>query len=386
MIAYNRQTLDNLTIQEEAATAFRKDCIDKDTYLAIKQAHQVNFYTPNSMIRIGLFILTSIIIIFSLGLISLAALDHTSAFTTIFIFFGIACYGALELFIKEKKVYQAGIDDALLWAAMLFFAGSTVFDKEFSATTYSLLALLLTLLATLRFGGIVTAAATYLAFLASLFCILMEIGGFMQVILPFLIMLVSSGVYIITRKAASKQSFRHYKHCLIVVEVLSLISLYLAGNYFVVRELSNEMFNMNLQPGQSIPGGWIFWILTFVIPPVYLYLGIRKKDAILLRTGLVLLAVIIFTIRQYHHVLPLETMMVLAGIIMTVGAWALIKYLHAPKHGFTYLETDEPGLADKLKIESLIIAQTFTPGPQGPASDVTFGGGTGGGGGASGEY
>jgi hypothetical protein len=101
---------------------------------------------------------------------------------------------------------------------------------------------------------------------------------------------------------------------------------------------------------------------------------------------MILLAAIVFTVRYYHSIMPLETAMVLAGLALILTAWGLIRYLKAPRRGFTYEEPETPSLADKLRLESLIIAQTYTPAAHTPGNDMNFGGGSGGGGGASGDY
>ena len=169
-----------------------------------------------------------------------------------------------------------------------------------------------------------------------------------------------------------------------LIEISSLISLYAAGNYFIVSELSNDMFNLQLQPGETIPFGWIYWIFTILVPPLYLLVGIRKKNIILLRTGLILLAAIVFTVRYYHTILPVEYVMSIAGIIILPAAYLLLKRLQEPVYGFTSKKFTSKNEIDKLQLESLLLAQTFKPGID---QDVTkFGGGSFGGGGASADY
>ncbi|SEW54438.1 hypothetical protein [Chitinophaga arvensicola] len=389
MLAYNSQTLDNLEIKEAAEKALRKDCISAATYKAIETAHPVNFYTPNPIIKVGLFILTTIIVSFSLGLLTLMLLEaikNESGFAGLCIFAGLACYGALELFIREKKLFRAGVDDALLWSALGLICSSAFITNHPSVETVLGLVFITTFVATLRFADMVVASVCYLAFLGLIFNIAVKLGPAAKIITPFLIMGISLAVYIAAKKIAAYHFSRHYHHCLTAISVLSLLTLYLAGNYFVVRELSDAMFDLQLKEGESIPGALFFWIYTVVIPVVYLYLGIRHKNAVLLRTGMILLAAIVFTIRYYHSVMPLETAMTLGGLVLTVAAWALIRYLKEPKHGFTYEESEDPSLADKLRLESLIIAQTYTPGAQPAGNDMQYGGGSGGGGGASGDY
>jgi Ca2+/Na+ antiporter len=169
--------------------------------------------------------------------------------------------------------------------------------------------------------------------------------------------------------------------------VVALVCLYAAGNYFVVREASVAMFNLNLAEGQSIPFGWLFWIFTVAIPIACIVRGLQNKDAVLLRVGLLLVAAIVFTVRYYYHMVPAETAMVIGGMIFIVLAYALIKYLHEPKYGFTYKEQQDKFFMDKLQVESLVIAQTFA-GPAAPSADsgTQFGGGSGSGGGAGAEF
>ncbi|MBK6634698.1 MAG: hypothetical protein IPG38_10605 [Chitinophagaceae bacterium] len=163
-----------------------------------------------------------------------------------------------------------------------------------------------------------------------------------------------------------------------------LICFYAAANYYVVREMSNSMFNLGLKENESIPFGWLFWIFTILIPLVYILGGVQKKDAVLLRVGLIAVAAIVFTVRYYHTVLPVEIVMLLGGIILITVSYALTKWLVQPKNGFTSAEISKRYIIDKMNIEALVIAETF--GSNLPANDSKFGGGSFGGGGASGEY
>lgn len=389
MLAYNSQTLDNLEIREEAEKALRKNCISVDTYKAITTAHPVNLYTPNPMIRVGLFILTCIIVCFSLGLLTLMMLGmvkNERNISGIGIFAGLLCYGALELFVRAKNLFRAGVDDALLWSALLLLCVSIGFAGLNDNKVYPLVVFLITLTATLRFADMMVAGVSYLALLSAIFYQTVLLGNGGKIVVPFIMISISLGIYVLVRRWMKNKVFRHYQNCLTVVSVLSLATLYLAGNYYVVRELSNMLFDLEHVENPGIPGGWFFWIWTTVVPLIYIALGIRSKDAILLRTGMILIAAIVFTVRYYHHIMPLETAMVVGGLLLTAGAWALIRYLKTPRNGFTYAAPEDPSLADKLKIESLVIAQTYTPGSTGPVTNTQFGGGSGGGGGASGEY
>jgi membrane protein YdbS with pleckstrin-like domain len=118
---------------------------------------------------------------------------------------------------------------------------------------------------------------------------------------------------------------------------------------------------------------------------VYLTLGIFKKDSILLRVGLILIAAIVFTVRYYYSILDAEILMIAGGATMILLAWLLTRYLQTPKFGFSSEEGDSKNVMDKLHIESLILAETFSQQPS-AGDDQQFGGGDFGGGGASDDF
>lgn len=382
MIAYNKQDLRNAMIQEEAEAACRKECITKEEYRHIKTLYPSRLYTPNPFIRIGLFLLTTLVVGFAAGLLSYMVLPGLTSDESIggaVLFYAALCYAALEISIREKHHYMSGVDDALAWcAAGLALTGcALIWDFDPGSVGCYLLILVLGAFFALRFLNMGMGLVAFAGLIGTVFYALVyAVPGWM----PFIIMAVSAGVYLAARKYAGSP---HYAPALQLLEVAALVMLYLAGNYFVVLETGRDMYGTE---GDTMPAGWLFWLLTGLIPMAYICAGIRKKDKILLRTGLVLVAAIVFTIRYYHSVMPLEVAMALGGSAMILLAYALIQYLKTPKHGFTNEATDEAETLKGLQIaESLIIAQTFRETPQ-PDGQFEFGGGTTGGGGAGSDY
>ncbi|MFT3908623.1 MAG: hypothetical protein QM737_04310 [Ferruginibacter sp.] len=386
MIAYNKIWLNNLFVQEEAGIACDENCITKEELDNINARHPAGFYTSNFFIRIGLFILTKIIMTFSLGLIALISLDaieKTAGGLTIF--FALLSFGALEYFIHEKKHFRSGVDDALLWGgAIALFCGACI-PNNFDATGLCILAFFITAICTVRYADRLMAAVCFISFLGIVFFICSKAGSFAKAILPFVIMAISLTTYLIVKKINKREVFSVYAGCTLIIEIISLLILYTAGNYLIVRELSNTMFDLKLQPTQSLPFGFLFWIFTIIIPLIYLFLGIRKKDTVLLRVGLLLIAAIVFTVRYYYSIMAPEILMTISGTAMIIIAWALTRYLSVPKYGFTEQELSTRHVLDKMNIESLVIAQTFSQQTQ-QTGETKFGGGSFGGGGASGDF
>lgn len=388
MIAYNREWLDNAALQQDVEHAFQEQCISAEEMQRIHAAYPVGFYSPNPYIRVGLFLLTAVIVLFSLGLFLLIFLRGIDdAWRAMLIFFGLAVYGALELFIKEKKHYRSGVDDGLLWTSAALLTFAFTFETNISPWVNCALIFVIAACFTLRFADMIMSAVAVLAFLSMLFYLYLLTGNIARATAPFVLMAASLLIYLLAQRCSKNEEWRHYAHCCTSAEITSLITLYLSGNYFVVRELSNEMFGLQLLPGQSIPAGWLFWTITIVLPIIYMVLGIQKKDMLLLRTGLLLSAVSSYTVRHYYSIMSIEAVMTLAGLFIIGISYAFIRYLNTPKHGFAYHPVNRDHLFERLQAESLIITESFTPpATTPPATGIKFGGGSGGGGGAEGVW
>lgn len=387
MIAYKHEWLDNLYFRKESFEALEENCITEEEYVSIHTKYPVGFYTPNIFIRIGLFILTLIILLFSFGLLILiSSTNLDSGLGRLAIFFAVLCFIALELMIHFKHHYRSGVDDGLLWGGAVALLCGICLPNDFKELTICIIVFVISFIGSIRYTDKLMIAVAYFSMLGIVFYCCIEMGYHAKTVVPFIVMAISLMIYYLSMLTRVKKDTTHYKECLQTLEIMALISLYAAGNYFVVRELSNEMFNMHLQPGESIPLGWIFWIFTIAIPVIYLVRGIQIKDTTLIRVGLLLLAAIAFTVRYYHTILPLETMMTIGGIILLAIAYVLMKWLHQPVKGFTSQEIVTKNKNDIMQLEALILLQTFKPVPGTDTNVPKFGGGNFGGGGASGDF
>ena len=385
MIAHNRQSLDNRDIQQQAAEALAKTVITQTEYDRIREAYPFKLYTPNAFIRIGLFLLTVLAVACGLGLFMLINMSAgDKALGIILIFWGVAAYAGLEFFIYTRGVYRAGVDDALLWmAGGLLFGGINLLEYNISPTLESLMIFLLAGWGVLRYADRLMALVAYGGLISLIFHLTITFGSFGSAILPFVVMAVSVIAYILFTSLSTVESLRHYHTCLLLLRMAALLSFYLSGNYYVVQNINASLH------GETAPValGWLWWIFTCIVPVAYIVAGIRKKDAILLWTGLGLVAGAVFTIRYYYHVLPAELAMIAGGSILIVGAYGLIRYLHMGRNGFTSMAPDEPHILEHLPIESLILTETFRSVATPPTDQAgRFGGGSGGGAGASGTY
>lgn len=223
----------------------------------------------------------------------------------------------------------------------------------------------------------------YGAFLCIIFYTVGQWGPVARALLPFLVMGLSIGCYFLFTRLHADTTLRHYRSCLQLLRIASLLSLYAAGNYYVVRE-TNALLSGRSGP---VAIGWLWWLLTFLIPFGYIVKGLRRKDVLFLWTGMALVAASIVTFRYYYHLFPTESVMVIGGILLIAGIYGITRYLRTPRNGFTVAAPDHPHPMADLPVEALIIAESFKGITAQPADGgARFGGGDTGGGGAGGQY
>jgi len=82
MIAYNKIWLNNLRVQNDVKENLERGFITAGEFKNIKDKYPVGFYTPGLFARLGLFILTIIVITFAEGIISLLFASASDLFDT----------------------------------------------------------------------------------------------------------------------------------------------------------------------------------------------------------------------------------------------------------------------------------------------------------------
>ncbi|MDO6433104.1 hypothetical protein Q4E93_21020 [Flavitalea sp. BT771] len=382
MNAYKPGAFDHHHIHSQATEALQKGVIDKATHDRIVEAYPDTLYTPNFFVRMGLFLLAVLAAACGSGLLALMGLSSETAFRAMVIIAGFGTIAALELFIQRRSPFRAGLDDGLLYAAVcLIYFGITFETQNFGPTLECLILLVIALVCSIRYVDALMGLVAYGAFLGFIYSNAVHWGDTGRALLPFILMIASLAPRPLLNKLVRREVALPWRYTLHLLQAATLVTFYLAGNYYVVRE-ANALISGVSGP---IPMAWLWWTLTVLTPFVYITWGIRKKDPIFLWVGMALVTAAVFTFRYYYHVLPAELAMVIAGVVLIVLAYLLIRYLRIPRNGFTSAPADEPHPLDTPLVEGLIVAETFQP--QQPAdAGLQFGGGSGGGGGAGGEY
>jgi hypothetical protein len=323
------------------------------------------------------------------GILSLMALgvDEGDTFLSICcIFFGISSFFFLEkVFIESNHHYKSGVNEALIYHSCCFTIGGIMGVSDFDAHVGLFACFIILTFAAIRYLDLVCTIAATLSFAGVLFYEFYNIGGIFQQIIPFVFLIFFTPLYFFVKRLKRKSELKFWSNNLLIVEGLSLLFIYVAGNYLVVRELSVEMMDLNLEEGADIPFAFIFYALTVLIPLAYLYFGIKNKDIVLIRVSLIVIAFSVFTFKYYYSLGHPEITLTVAGLILLAISILLLNYLKTSKHGFTR----ENLLTEKwasMNAEAFIISQTMGGNQVTVKEEFKGGGGGFGGGGATGGY
>ncbi|MBB6499613.1 hypothetical protein [Pedobacter cryoconitis] len=397
MIIYNKIWLANLSVQQQLRPALDSGELSKDEFKNIEAAYPVGFYSPNIFVRVGLFILTNIIAVVFGCLLTYMLLDSDLIKSPVWYFFlGLFCYIVLEFVVRRENHFRSGADDALTWiSAGLILAGFLIllanrfplYDSNSITKLYwtAGIVFLLSSYYTIRFTDSLMAIMSFLSLVFFAAVLWYNSSAFGAATLPFLVILLSGIIYYFSLTKTKQPALIYYQHCISLVQITSLVTLYLSGNYYVVQKLGTELYGYTTIGPYKVPYPVFFWPWTILVPFIYTGAGVYRKNVILLRTGLILIAIAAVTFKSYYHVLPIEGTLVLIGIVTLGGSYWLIRYLKMPKHGFTYEELAAETIPGGINVESLIIASTqLEDTPKGTQSP--FGGGDFGGGGSSSDF
>lgn len=384
--AYNPTWLRNLEIVKEAKSWRNHNLISPEQFKAIAEQYPSNFYHPNLMIRILLFVASFIGLCGIIGLLALMfdeLIDEQYTACVLGVMLGIGLIAIADrVAIAQKNHYKSGISELLIYAGLgCFILGFTGFADWNNERLTWLVCLVSLSFAAYRYIDLICTAAAMFTLAGYIFFELYIIGGIIQNLIPVVFILLFTPIYFFIRKLKSKPEWQPWEYPLIILEAMSAMLIYAAGNYFIVREMSQELMGFYLEDGQDIPFAFIFYGLTVIIPLLYLYFALKNKDIVLLRVSLIAIAFSVFTFKYYFSLNRPEFSLTLAGVVILGITLYLFRYLRTPKHGYTREQLLSEKWAD-TNAQAFIVSQTLGGNTiaEGVKGDVGGGGAFSGGG------
>jgi uncharacterized membrane protein YgcG len=383
--AYNTEWLQNLDVIKTAREWADSNFISEEQLDAISESHPVGFFHPNFFIRILLFVATLVALAGATALLFMMFSSYTAErFSVLAFVLGGAGILLMEMFVKSKNHYKSGVTEAVLYYSEGFLIGGVVAMTEGNEYAITIACIVVFLFAAVRYIDLVSTAAAMFSFAYLIFLTLYDLGGILQNIIPFVMIVLFLPLYFQLRGMRFNDRFELWEQSIILGEALALLAVYAGGNYFVVREMSVSMMYLDIAPGDDIPFAFVFYALTVVIPLACLYYGIRLKDFVLLRVSLALLAFSVFTFKYYYSTGHHEITLTVGGVVLIGAALWLFRFLRTPRKGYTHQQLKVEKWAES-NAEAFVISQTMG-GNVAPEKGFEGGGGAFGGGGASGTF
>jgi len=387
MIVYDKNRLDNEVLVDEADTLYKGGFISKEQKKIIEKELTVLKSQNNILVRIGFFLLGSLLYGSICAAISLFGLSGEHFFFQICCYiFAIVGFAGTEI-LANQNYHNHGLDDAFALGALLNVGIAIAVTTDGYEMMIALFVAIAALFLFIRYLHVLSMLVFCFSVTAFLFYVMFEFGDVGKAILPFVAMIFAGIFYFITKKTIQKLKENYYYNGLLLANSFCLVLFYFSCNYLVVRELSGELLGTEVKPGKDIPFALFFYLFTFIVPIFYFFQALKTKDRIMLWLSFLAIAFSIYTIRFYYSVLPIEVALTIGGIVLFAIAYFSIKKLKEKESGLTF-KPDRINHSDNfLNAEALVVASTFGIKPEMKTdSPMEFGGGGFSGGGSEGNF
>lgn len=387
MIAHDRTLLGNTFFIDGAQTLKEGGFISKSQLEAAKTETPVLKTHRNFLVRIGFFILgsmlySSIVGVISLFLFTIADINNYEWAVYLYAMVGLA---GSEL-LARQNFFCHGLDDAFILGFQSTFCLAVGVHTESATATFAAMTVIGGLCCA-RYVHTISAWAGLVGLTGFVCCLSFDLSIVPKIYVPFVCLLLAVAMYLFYHNRHANPNMYFYKYAMQSVQVFSLVLGYVSVNYLVVRELSVELMDMAVAPGRDIPFAWLFYILTFAVPVFYLWYSLRIKSKEMLWVGALALGCSVLTIRHYYSVMPPETALILAGVILFAIAFVLIRKLRHKESGITFERDRHSSKNTLLYAQAILVNSQIDVKPVAPdAGGMPFGGGGFSGGGSSDTY
>lgn len=308
-----------------------------------------------------------------------AFVNEFTNFTVPIVFTGVAALVYVEVRYVTSDYFSSGDIEA----SLLVLGGCTlallpaITKSDYNVFYWGLTGTGIFLILTWRYLSPLT---LLVAFIFLCYFIVLTVKDFISAaLLPFILMILFGSFYLSTAKIFHDVSVL-WKRKVLLLRVLSLIVLILAGNYFVVRSLSESLLGTE----GEIRFAFLFYAYSTAFPIFICYYGLKRQLRAELICGLLGLTAGILGIREYHSVMPIEYAFTLSGAVLLAIGYLTILALRKPMFGLS-VEVDEK--AGKVaQMNELVVGLVVTgkePEAAVPNSNLEGGGEFGGGGAGS---
>ncbi len=386
MIVFDKLLLENTFLLEEAKRLNNQNFISKPQLSDIKKQLPVLKSHNNVLIRIGFFILGSMLYSSVIGVFSLFTLAMAGSYfgflTFIYTLIGIV---GSEVLSRQHHQYGYGLDDAFILGFQGFFCATLGISFDSPMAAFLGLAFI-GFIACVRYVHTLSILLSLIGLTGAICYAVLELKVVDSAFLPFILFFLAIILYSIYTKLSKDHKLYYYANAISLLQGFSLLLGYFSVNYLVVRELSESLLNLTISEGEDIPFAFLFYGFTFIIPLFYIAYSLYSKDRLMLIIGFLSFGFSIFTIRYYYHLMPIEVALILGGVLLFAVAYLAIRKLKDKETGVTFKASRGSDPDFLPNVEALIVnSQVDLKTPE-SNSRMPFGGGGFSGGGAGESY
>jgi len=396
---YTSEQEENICTRKKAKTWHRAGLISEEQLRLMETEIEPYVNQTNLFFRLIFFLFTLLCATaVTAFLIWLMKEPSDTAAMSILILFSIPFYVLAEYVIKKYHFYRYGIEEALAIISIVSLCvGCGILldkyhlDHQLEAIAISLLFAVISFWIYLRFGFLYSALISITALCVIPFQLSLpptEERAFLLFILC-LILLIN-----ILIDKSDNEDFRKERN--ILIQACLLAAIYLAVNLRLLElaRLYFDHLSMILQPYAGFPP-YIYWssyILTFLIPALGIYWGIKGRKRLIMNVGLVLACLTLATNKSYLSWTRYAWDPAFMGIILIIISIIISRWLsrgpNKTRYGFTtenLLKPENYGI--NLADIGTSLTPAFVDSQQPPTqTEKFFDAGKSGGGGASRDF
>jgi hypothetical protein len=390
---YSGDFLQNLRFRNLAEKWLKEKLIVKTEYNAILEQYPTPYQNHSLIYRVGLFLLTLFTLASAIGFFTLATQFTSGAGALIAqaLIWALVYYFVLRFFVRVQNQYKSGLIEALSYSfiAALLTALYLILDLLGSKDVLMFYLLSLPIIVVVAFYLVDNLIFTvaFLNLVAIVFLAVMKIEIWGKLLMPFILMFFALAAYTALKRYANEKKWWMYSDAISLLKSLCLLLFYLAGNYFVVRELSNALSPNESGQSVEISFSWFFKLFTILVPLFYIYHGLKTKQKIFLQLGALLLIAGILSLKYYFSMLAPEYSLSIAGAISIALCLWLARFLKTPQNGISLEPPSSIHNTAWQQVGSLVLSKQLNLQHNAAKTEtMEFKGGDFGGGGAGSEY
>ncbi len=394
---YSDDQEQNIYIGREAETWHRSALIDGGQLFAVYKALDISLRRTNLFFRILFFIFTGLGVGAAVGLLVwIMESSGDAVVALVMLFCALVCYITAEGLVRKVRLYRHGLEEALAMASMILWLAGFLIAIDNLNLEHWLVSV----------GAcLILAASACLIYLRFGYLYAVVIGMISLCAIPFqfslphvterlilLLMLCAALALWLYRDGKATLDFKKDR-CTLILACL-LAAVYLTVNLHVANLIGSFIEGAgagHFRP-ESFPPAlyWASYVLTFLLPAVAIFAGIKSRRRPILNIGLAMAVATLTTNKSYLGFARYAWDPAILGLVMVGLSLFLTRRLNAGpeknRSGFTaraILKPEDHGmtLADAAAaLTPGVIEAGRSPGPG--ATDAYLEGGASGGGGA----